>query len=365
MNMAAPRQGIRTVLADRLEPLRVATTPTNANRPNEPATIFAATPVDNITNVALAQDYASLTHSPDELIIRQRGRRKPLLKWTPEKAAAVAANNVRSPFQRTPTKVPMSTSMILRSSPRKRLAMGTLPPEPKAYDGISPIKPDASQELWPSSPNFKKPNLQELERPIAQTSDEIPLHTLLQGLTRQQLVELIVNELVAGDAKVEKDLRAQLPMPDIQYMEQELLHAKRMIFKSLPTSRLCKKTDSTAYTRASLHLNEFRRLLSQHIKQLQDSSHWDALIDYTCMAWPYVRATPNWDNFIHNAIRKQCFRTLTCSCIAAIKYGGSRLGINRLHRLERSLNSWLNDSEDIQSCVNVLKRMLGKGRYSL
>lgn len=147
-------------------------------------------------------------------------------------------------------------------------------------------------------------------------------------------------------------------------MEQELLRAKRMIFKSLPTSRLCKKTDSTAFTRASLHLNEFKRLLSQHIKQLQDSSHWDALIDYTCMAWPCVRATPNWDSFIHNAVRKQCFRTLTCSCIAAIKYGGSRLGVNRLHRLECSLNSWLNDSEDIQSCMNVLKRMLGKGRYS-
>lgn len=46
-------------------------------------------------------------------------------------------------------------------------------------------------------------------------------------------------------------------------MEQELLHAKRMIFKSLPTSRLCKKTDSTAYTRAALHLSEFKRLLAQ------------------------------------------------------------------------------------------------------
>ncbi|KAM7358740.1 uncharacterized protein ACRADG_003602 [Cochliomyia hominivorax] len=363
-------QNTRIALADRLEALRVATTPTNANRPNDPtpASIFASSLMDNTTNVALAQDFESLIPSPDELIIRQRGRRRPLMDWTPEQAAATTNSSIRNPFQRTPTKMPLNTNMILRSSPRKRLTMGSTPPEPGMCFGAninSPTKHNAKQQLWPGSPLVKRSRLCDDEKPMAQLNQELPLATLLQGLSQQQLIELIVGKLVANNPKAETELRAQLPKPDIESMEQELLHAKRMIFKSLPTSRLCKKTDSTAYTRAALHLNEFKRLLTQHTKQLHDSAHWDALLDYIFVAWPCVKATPNWDNATHNTIRKQCFKLLTCNCMAAVKCGGMHLGSSRLHTLERSLREWSQDYEDVLSCINTLNKALSKGRTSL
>lgn len=141
-------------------------------------------------------------------------------------------------------------------------------------------------------------------------------------------------------------------------MEQELLHAKRMIFKSLPTSRLCRKTDGTAYKRASLHLNEFKSSLVQHTKQLNDSGHWDALLDYVILAWPYVKSTPIWDNNSHNAVRRQCFKLLVCTCVAAVKSGGNRLGTSRLQVLERSLQDWSHDYEGVSSCINALNKVL-------
>lgn len=52
------------------------------------------------------------------------------MDWTPEQAAASANSPMRNPLQRTPTKMPLSTNMILRSSPHKRLTMGSTPPEP-------------------------------------------------------------------------------------------------------------------------------------------------------------------------------------------------------------------------------------------
>lgn len=218
-------QNTRIALADRLEALRVATTPTNTNRPDDPipASIFASSLMDNTTNVALAQDYESLIPSPDELIIRQRGRRRPLMDWTPEQATASASSPMRNPFQRTPTKMPLSTNMILRSSPRKRLTMGSTPPEPTMTMGFSggvglinsPTKHSAKQ-LWPGTPTVKKIKLNDDEKPMAQLNDELPLATLLQGLSQQQLIELIVDKLVAGDAKAEAELRAQLPTPDIE-----------------------------------------------------------------------------------------------------------------------------------------------------
>ncbi|XP_075161192.1 uncharacterized protein LOC142234019 [Haematobia irritans] len=356
--MATPTQSTRLALSDRLEALRMATTP---NRPDPaPASIFASSLMDNTTNVAL-QDYEGLIPSPDELIIRQRGRRRPLTDWTPEQAAK--SNSIRNPFQRTPTKMPLSTNMILRSSPRKRLSMGSTPPEPTMASLNSPNKFNAKQQLWPGSPVVKKLRLVD-DRPLVQSSEEIPLDKVLQGLSQQQLIDLIMGK-VAGDAKAESELRSQIPMPDIEKLEQELHHAKRMIFKSLPTSRLCKKTDSTAFTRASLHLLEFKRILTNHTKHLHDSGHYDALLDYAFMAWQCVRATPNWDNSTHNTIRKQCFKVLTCSCMAAIKSGGPRLGANRLQTLENNLRDWSQDYEDVMSCVNTINKTLAKGRTSL
>lgn len=212
-------QNTRIALSDRLEALRMATTPTNTNIPDEPtpASIFASTLMDNGTNVALAQDFESLVPSPDELIIRQRGRRRPLIDWTPEQAVALTNSNIRNPFQRTPTKMPLSTNMILRSSPRKRLTMGSTPPDPVMCFGTnSPTKPSAKQQLWPGTPLIKRSKLCDEEKPIAQQNEELPLAILLQGLSQQQLIELIVNKLVAGNPNAEAELRAQLPTPDIE-----------------------------------------------------------------------------------------------------------------------------------------------------
>ncbi|XP_036326836.1 uncharacterized protein LOC118739554 [Rhagoletis pomonella] len=369
------QQQMRIALSEipsRLEALRFAsggaTTPTtapNRHSPNEPtpATIFN-TPhlLDNTTNVALSQDNMSPMPSPDELIIRQRGRRRFNTCLSPD----AGSTPLRMPFQRTPTKVPLSTSMILRSSPRKRLTMGSTPPAPESPVMASPTK--AKQQLWPpGTPLAKKLRLdgEDSNKPIAQMNGETPLPMLLKGMSQQQLIELIVEELVAGDTKTEERLRSRLPIPDINPLEEELLHAKRQIFRSLPTSRLCKKTDSSAYSRAALHLSEFKRLLCGHAKQLYDSGNWDALLDYITMAWPIVRATPYWDSATHNVMRRQCFKLLACHCIAALKNGGARLGTIRLHAVERNLLEWTRDYEDVQSCLSALNKAISKGRATL
>ncbi|KAH8300499.1 hypothetical protein KR018_009212 [Drosophila ironensis] len=364
-------------IPDRLEALRMANTPTNANRRTldepTPAAIIN-TPnangglglrVDNDANVVQAQDFVfSPLPSPDEMVIRQRGRRRFTTTFSPDKANGGAAgagggsaggSAMRSPFQRTPTKnLQLTSGMILRSSPRKRLTMGSTPPEPTPMETYSPIKMATTKQLWPGTPIVKKLKMD--NRPVGQTNADTGLPSLLQGLSQQQLIELIMNNVkTAGD---EEAIRRQLPTPDISSLEQELQYAKRLIFKSLPTSRLCKKTDAAAYSKAAMHLNEFKRVLQSQAKRLHDSTHWDALVDYVSMAWQCVASTPNWESHAHNAVRRQCFKLLACSCYAAIKHGGIRLGQVRLETLERNLREWSKDYEDVLSCVNALQRTL-------
>nr|XP_016934857.1 uncharacterized protein LOC108013485 [Drosophila suzukii] len=359
-------------IPDRLEALRMANTPTNANRrtPDEPTpAAIINTPnangglglrVDNDVNVVQAQDFVfSPLPSPDELVIRQRGRRRFTTTFSPDKVngggGASGGSSMRSPFQRTPTKnLQLTSGMILRSSPRKRLTMGSTPPEPTPMDTYSPIKMATTKQLWPGTPIVKKLKME--DRPVGQTNTDATLPSLLQGLSQEQLIELIMNNLKS--ATDEGEIRRQLPTPDISSLEQELYHAKRLIFKSLPTSRLCKKTDAAAYSKASMHLNEFKRVLQSQAKRLHDSTHWDALVDYVTVAWQCVASTPNWESHAHNAVRRQCFKLLACSCYAAIKHGGMRLGQSRLEALERNLREWSKDYEDVLSCVNALQRTL-------
>ncbi|XP_017081048.1 uncharacterized protein LOC108114528 [Drosophila eugracilis] len=360
-------------IPDRLEALRMANTPTNANRrtPDEPTpAAIINTPnangglglrVDNDVNVVQAQEFVfSPLPSPDELVIRQRGRRRFTTTFSPDKVnggagSASGGSSMRSPFQRTPTKnLQMTSGMILRSSPRKRLTMGSTPPEPTPMDTYSPIKMVTTKQLWPGTPIVKKLKME--DRPVGQTNTEASLPSLLQGLSQEQLIELVMNNIKS--ASDEGDIRRQLPTPDISFLEQELHHAKRLIFKSLPTSRLCKKTDAAAYSKASMHLAEFKRVLQSQAKRLHDSTHWDALVDYVSMAWQCVASTPNWESHAHNAVRRQCFKLLACSCYAAIKHGGMRLGQMRLESLERNLREWSKDYEDVLSCVNALQRTL-------
>ncbi|TDG52828.1 hypothetical protein AWZ03_001061 [Drosophila navojoa] len=384
MTTTTPTLQTRMALAeipDRLEALRVANTPTNANRrtPDEPTPATTAnTPnggggggglglrVDNDMNVAQAQDFSfSPLPSPDELIIRQRGRRRFTTTFSPDKVNGGVSGNsssIRSPFQRTPTKnLQLTSGMILRSSPRKRLTMGSTPPEPTPMETYSPIKlTHTKQQLWPGTPIVKKQKMD--DRPVAQTNSEVPLPTLLSGLSHQQLIDLIMcnikQETAMATQSAEEKIRGQLLTPDISLLEQELHYAKRLIFKSLPTSRLCKKTDAAAYSKAAIHLNEFKRVLQTQAKRLHDSTHWDALVDYVSMAWQCVASTPNWESNSHNAVRRQCFKLLACSCYAAIKHGGMRLGQTRLETLERNLREWSKDYEDVLSCVNALQRTL-------
>lgn len=58
-----------------------------------------------------------------------------------------------------------------------------------------------------------------------------------------------------------KDVKFNLPAPDMRLVMDKLHDLKKNIFKSLPTSRLTSKTDSPAYSRASTHVMAFKVFL--------------------------------------------------------------------------------------------------------
>lgn len=194
------------------------------------------------------ETFNSSIPSQDELVIRQRGRKKAPAKisWSP----------IKSPFK-TPTKRNSSLHMSLLSpSPAKNLFHGTqmsLRSSPrKRIFSESPLEPSTS-----CSTPTKRVKTQD-DKNINAKNPDIPLENLLKGLTQDQLIKLICS--VSGKAdSFESELRELIPSPDIRAYEEQLAETKKSIMRSSPRSRLLSKTDGAAYTRAVPYLSNFKK----------------------------------------------------------------------------------------------------------
>lgn len=62
-----------------------------------------------------------------------------------------------------------------------------------------------------------------------------------------------------------------------------------------------------------------QKTVQEQCTQLAEAEQWASLIDYTLIAWSYVRATPQWDASHHNNTRRFCFKTLAQYCLQGLK----------------------------------------------
>jgi hypothetical protein len=203
--------------------------------------------------------------SLDEIVIRQRGRRKQPAKisWSP----------IKSPFK-TPTKKNSSlhmsllspspakklfgnnnngSPMILRNSPRKRILTDT-PNDQEFSASIS----SPGINLVSSTPTKRLKFSDDISMNAANKS--IPLRTLLKPMSQSQLID-IINGIASSDPDIEQKIRQHLPVPELRPFEQELCVLKKSVTTSSPRSRLLaqSKTDGAAYARASSHLMSFKK----------------------------------------------------------------------------------------------------------
>lgn len=300
----------------------------------------------------IPDSYLSPRMSPDEAMIQQRGRRRVPIIWSPEKGFHLSP-------QKTPTK--SISAMTLRSSPRKRSLINELSDVTAAATAdASGSSSSCSKRGTPvKSPSNNAKKMRFEEGSINRNNRDVPLETLLKGLSQDQLITMITG-MVRGNPRLEESVRCDLPIPDIVPLEEQLNYQKKNIFKSLPATRLVSKTDSPAYARAATHLVSFKRTLVDQSQTLHNSKHWDALLDYVLMAWNYVRATPVWDNHAHNAVRRHCFKILSYHAISALKHGLTDLGADRVNRFQQKLKPMTVDCEDVNDCSAYLTYMLEK-----
>ncbi|XP_045120288.1 uncharacterized protein LOC123509799 isoform X3 [Portunus trituberculatus] len=286
--------------------------------------------------VNLPSSYLSPTPSPDELIIRERGRRSLPIEWSPIPIESPIKRTDKTPIKRSPTK----GLIALRSSPRKRLQLSDASPKEIL---------ESRQRMMQLSPILKKC------RSLTVSPAQSPPEVAIKGLSQNQLVD-VLSHVLYRHPELKDEVSDILPQPDLKEMEEKLNLQKKCVFKSLPVSRLTSKTDSPAYNKAAPHLASFKRTLSEQCNQLVEAEQWVSLVDYSLLAWSYVRATPIWDSQQHNSCRRTCFKTLAQHCLQGLKK------VNwlpeRLESLLKKVEQCCSDHDEMQSCVDYLRTVL-------
>lgn len=277
--------------------------------------------------LAAAFSSANRNPSPDEMVIQARGRRQIPLTFSPD-VHTTPIRQQQNQRQRSnligssASKSQGMTRLLLptRSSPRKRLTLHDSPPRTNNETPSAVFQTPSPDKKEKRSPIAKKIRMNDERSTLESPGQESDLETKMKGLSQSQLINLF-SVLMEKRPEVQTDLEKIIPDPDLAPLEENLSYLKRNIFRALPNTRLESKTDSLAYNRVSTHLLAFKKAVLDQGKTLTESEHWASVVDYTIMAWGYVKATPVWDNSPHNNIRKHCFKALAANCLQAIKKG--------------------------------------------
>ncbi|KAK6621081.1 hypothetical protein RUM43_011387 [Polyplax serrata] len=344
------RRTTRSILTE--IPPRVGPIVINGNEnPRNPAQTLAIP-----FNVNHSPSFSSPAPSPEELVIQQRGRRRLPVTWSPDidetKREGPVAKD-RTPVKSSLRDTPIKTSIVLRSSPRKRLLLN----DPKELCLSSPEK--LMKKISPTKKLRSEKSVYSLFSPNQNTNGSVnlspgpstPFQSALKGLSQEQLIRVFENVLTKHP-HLESEIMEILPAPDIKPLEEKLMYLKKNIFKSLPNSRLTSKTDSPAYSRAATHVVAFKKCVIDQGKTLLESQHWNSVLEYVLLAWSYVKATPLWDNPPHNASRKQCFKSLAAMAISALKKGSWT--DDELEEIYTRFKNCDPTSEDIQACLKQI-----------
>jgi len=300
---------------------------------------FPNLPSLHINSIPTAQSQITSSISPEEMVIRSRGRRRFPPTFSPERMVAtnpVYSRNFPSPPRKSsPTRSSTAGKKISRLSDaaeqvRRQLKFTEEESEEFSILKLIPVVKKTAVQQETSSPHpseieFLSKHKTKKPRIISPGAggDNNPLQhnpfRLAMGLSKNQLVDLLTS-LTATDPSIASDLHKLLPKPDLSDIISHLTYLSENIYKAIPVSRSSTRTDSSmAYNRVSVHLSAFKKSLLEDLAMLLEAGQWASVLEYVIMAWDIVGATPVWANHVHNASRNTCFKHLAMSVIRVRK----------------------------------------------
>jgi len=299
---------------------------------NLPSTNINSIPSSQVTNPPVSQE---------EVVIRSRGRRQFPPSFSPERKeenSPVYIRHFPSPPASTPDfaepsrpeKKTRSASRLSANTELARRQLDFRMEEDLEEFAILKLLPVINKEdshenrsrLHHSEIEFLSRQQVEKQKTEVPCSDQLSALQLAKGLSKQQLIDVLVN-LTAVNPSLSLTLERLLPKPDLTGLIKTLTYLNQNIYKALPVTRLSDRADSLAHNRVYTHLLAFKKSLVEDLGMLVNAGQWDSVYEYVILSWDIVGGTPVWTNPVHNTTRNSCYKHLATAAIKAIKHQNS------------------------------------------
>ncbi|XP_026671272.1 uncharacterized protein LOC108627208 isoform X2 [Ceratina calcarata] len=339
MNTPTTRDVLRRADGTRRRSARQALAAIPVNNSASPVSATEVNAMDNFLNSRHGSESWSPAPSPDEMVIQKRGRRRRTIVWSPD-LDTCKRNSLfsLSAKDRTPVKSPSKSTMVLRSTPRKRLALG-----------------DTNESQFTTPDKKKKP---QSTSDINEKYFNGNLLNGLRGLSHDQLVQMIVDlvsmqedGLLNGNEKIRNILLKKMPVADIQPLIDALNNLKQNIRVLIVPSNLEESLDD----HARIHLDAFQKAIVDQAKRLVESQHWISVMHYVYAAWNITKQLHEWDNQVLCNLTHKCFKNLTHFCSLALKKGNFPATV--LDMFAERLETMVVDFEDLKVCLQLINEV--------
>ena len=252
---------------------------------------FPNLPSLHINSIPMSQSQIATSISPEEMVIRSRGRRHyppPLSPERLETTSPVFTRHFPSPPRKSspprPSTVVRETIRQPENAEQVRRQLSFPEEEDDQEFSILKLLPVvkkavAQDELslpHPSEIEFLAKHKAKKQRVLSPgaSGDNNQLHPnplrLAMGLSKKQLVDILAS-LTATEPSVAADVEKLLPKPDLSGLISHLTYLSQNIYKAIPVSRLSNRTDSMAYNRVSVHLSAFKKSLVEDLAMLLEA----------------------------------------------------------------------------------------------
>jgi len=303
------------------------------------------------------------TLSLDEVVIRSRGKRRIPVKFSPERKEVPATEATPitsryhprcfSPGQINKSRPECPRSQAIEVTRKKLFSEGDglvqSVPTVQEKDTTHTDSDFDSTEETPA----KKIKTTELIFNVNNNEDKLKL---IKVLSRDQMAN-ILTELAKHEMTTQQKLTEMLHSePDISAQLENLAYHGMNVYKALPRNRLTNRHDSFSYSKVSVHLAVFRKVLLEDLFRLEESEHWPTIIRYVMAAWDIVKKSPIWEDTVHNKYRICCFRYLATAAMKTHK--NYELDVNTLKKLLEMMAS--SSMAEFQSYCDLLSRSMGR-----
>ncbi|ESO93939.1 hypothetical protein LOTGIDRAFT_228646 [Lottia gigantea] len=300
----------------------------------------------------------SPTVTPDESIIRQRGRKsttpvghtRTSPRKSPRKNLTVDLTQTQLQSGSTPvvnekdSETPGRTSNTALRGIRKRLVLSS------NKDITDEDLDDPDYPVTLASPPKKKKERKSTAGIRNEFEDK------LKALSQSQIVDVVL-KLVQDNEELKTEILQALPAPDISPLIKNLEYLRRNILKALPWTKYGSDRDAFCYRRCKTHVDSFKSACVSQGKNLAAHS-WNAAMDYIRQAWDEVSETPDWMNESHCKSKQACYKSLAVLAKQAIK--GSTLEKNQYEDFKEWLQEVSEFHPEVKPCIPLVEKRIQK-----